>query len=236
MWPLAPRPRPCGRPAGSDYAQLSRRVKQAGMMRRGPPTTTPRRSRSPWRYSLRAASVSACSGAPGTSCLIAAFLAIAFTQIAFLGHDAGHRQIFTTRKANGALGFLHGNLLVGLSFGWWLDKHTARHHAHPRTEGSDTHIGDGVLAFTTAQARNGNTVLGRMLTRGQAWLFFPMLLPEGLNLHVAYVRALLDGTQTPAPPADRRRTARRARRPLPDRPVPRHAASQDTSRGPRRTS
>jgi fatty acid desaturase len=92
------------------------------------------------------------------------------------------------------LGFLHGNLLVGLSFGWWLDKHT-RHHAHPNTERSDPDIGDGALAFTTAQADNGNTVLARMLTRGQAWLFFPMLLLEGLNLHVAGVRALLDGTQ-----------------------------------------
>jgi fatty acid desaturase len=61
--------------------------------------------------------------------LIAAFLAIAFTQVAFLGHDAGHRQIFASRRANDLLGFLHGNLLV-VSFGWWVDKHS-RHHAHP---------------------------------------------------------------------------------------------------------
>ena len=30
------------------------------------------------------------------------------------------------------------------------------------------------------------------LARHQAWLFFPMLLLEGLALHVAGVRALLD--------------------------------------------
>jgi fatty acid desaturase len=123
--------------------------------------------------------------------LIAAFLAIAFTQLAFLGHDAGHRQIFASRRANDLLGFLYGNVLVGLSFGWWLDKHN-RHHAHPNTEDADPDIGSGALAFTVPQARSRSTVLSRVLTRGQAWLFFPLLLLEGLNLHVASVRALLD--------------------------------------------
>jgi fatty acid desaturase len=92
------------------------------------------------------------------------------------------------------LGFVHGNLLVGLSFGWWMDKHT-RHHAHPNTEGSDPDIGDGALAFTAGQAGSRKTALGRLLARGQAWLFFPLLLLEGLNLHVAGVRALLDRGQ-----------------------------------------
>jgi fatty acid desaturase len=62
--------------------------------------------------------------------LIAAFLAIAVTQVAFLGHGAGHRQVFASRHANDLVGFLHGNLLVGLSFGWRVDKHS-RHHATP---------------------------------------------------------------------------------------------------------
>ncbi len=123
--------------------------------------------------------------------LIAAFLAVVFTQLGFLGHDAGHRQIFATRKGNDILGFVCGNLLIGLSFGWWIDKHN-RHHAHPNTEGADPDIGEGALAFTAAQVRNRKTVLGRALARGQAWLFFPLLLLEGFNLHVASVRAVLD--------------------------------------------
>jgi fatty acid desaturase len=47
-----------------------------------------------------------------------------------------------------------------------------------------------VIAFTgdDARARHGS---GAWLARHQAWLFFPMLLVEGLNLHVAGVRALL---------------------------------------------
>ena len=45
----------------------------------------------------------------------AVVLGIAFTQIAFLGHDAGHKQIFRTRRGSYILGLLHGNLALGLS-------------------------------------------------------------------------------------------------------------------------
>jgi fatty acid desaturase len=76
-----------------------------------------------------------------------------------------------------------------LSFGWWVEKHNL-HHANPNTEGADPDIGDGVLAFTSAQAANRTSWFGRAMARSQAWLFFPLLLLEGLNLHVASIRAL----------------------------------------------
>jgi fatty acid desaturase len=178
---------------GSDYAQLSNQIKQARLLTR-------RRGYYLAKITLTGGLFAAgwtTFGLLGRSwyqLLIAAFLAIAFTQIAFLGHDAGHRQIFASRRANDLLGLVHGNLLVGLSFGWWIDKH-ARHHAHPNTEGRDPDIGGGALAFTRAQARGRASALGRVLTRSQAWLFFPLLLLEGLSLHVASVRSLLDGSE-----------------------------------------
>ena len=178
---------------GSDYAQLSRQVRQAGLLQRRPGYYAVKIALTVGLFTAGWAGF-ALLGRSWYQLLIAAFLAIAFTQIAFLGHDAGHRQIFTSRKANDLLGFVHGNLLVGLSFGWWIEKHT-RHHTHPNTDGSDPDIGDGALAFTTGQAGSRKTLLGKLVTRGQAWLFFPLLLLEGLNLHVASVRALLDGTQ-----------------------------------------
>jgi fatty acid desaturase len=179
--------------AGSDYARLSKQVKQAGLMKRRPAYYT---AKITLTVGLFVAGWVAFGliGRSWYQMLIAAFLAIAFTQIAFLGHDAGHRQIFASRKANDVLGFVHGNLLVGLSFGWWLDKHN-RHHAHPNTEGADPDIGEGAIAFTAAQASSRESAFGRMLARSQAWLFVPLLLLEGLNLHVASVRSLLDGSQ-----------------------------------------
>jgi fatty acid desaturase len=50
--------------------------------------------------------------------LTAAYLAVVFTAFAFVGHDAGHRQIFRPRRANNLIGLVHANLLVGVSFGW----------------------------------------------------------------------------------------------------------------------
>ncbi len=197
MTTLSPIPATVREPAatvrGSDYAQLSKQVRQAGLMRRRPGYYTAKIATTVGLFVAGWAGFGLL-GRSWYQLLIAAFLAIAFTQLAFLGHDAGHRQIFTTRTGNDILGFVYGNLLVGLSFGWWLDKHN-RHHAHPNTEGADPDIGDGALAFTTAQVRNRSSVLARMLTRSQAWLFFPLLLLEGFNLHVASVRALLDRSQ-----------------------------------------
>jgi fatty acid desaturase len=80
------------------------------------------------------------------------FLAVAFAQVGFLGHDAGHRQVFRSRRANDVLGVLCGNLATGLSYGWWTGKHN-RHHAHPNTEGADPDIMISVLAFSGSRAR-----------------------------------------------------------------------------------
>src|SRR5580704_5346141 len=82
---------------------------------------------------------------------VAVFLAVMFTQVGFLGHDAGHRQILSSRKASYIIGLLHGNLGIGLSYGWWVGKHN-RHHAHPNQQGADPDITISVLAFTESQA------------------------------------------------------------------------------------
>ncbi len=120
--------------------------------------------------------------------LVAVFLAIVLAQMAFLGHDAGHRQIFRTRWANEITGRVHANLLVGLSYDWWVDKHT-RHHAHPNQEGADPDVAPGVLVYTSNDAVR---VKGpaTWLARHQAPLFFPLLLLEGLNLHFSSIRAI----------------------------------------------
>ena len=173
---------------GSDYAGLSRQVRAARLL-----------DRTPWRYGLRIAATVlfflACWWALvaiGQSWLVlvpAVLLGLASTQVAFLGHDGGHQQIAATRTGNTVVGLLAGNLLTGLSIGWWIDKHV-RHHANPNKEDHDPDIGEGVFAFTTAQAANRAGRLPRAIARNQAVLFFPLLTLEGLNLHVASVRWL----------------------------------------------
>ncbi len=179
---------PSAAPArGSDYAELSRLVRQAGLLARRP-------GRYAWRTTVTVMLLGGgwaafvIIGDSWWQLAVAAFLAVMFTQVGFLGHDAGHRQIFGSRRASYILGILLGNLGIGLSYGWWVSKHN-RHHAHPNTEGADPDIMPGVLVFTTGQAGAGRGVSGFML-RWQAYLFFPLLLAEGISLHVASIRAL----------------------------------------------
>jgi fatty acid desaturase len=124
--------------------------------------------------------------------VVAVFLAVMFTQTGFIGHDAGHQQISSSKRVNDLLGRLHGNLLIGLSYQWWISKHN-RHHAHPNQIDRDPDIAGGAIVFTDQHSR-ARTRVGAWLARRQAWLFFPMLLLEGFHLHVAGVRALLTRT------------------------------------------
>jgi fatty acid desaturase len=172
---------------GSEYAQLSRQIRHAGLLER-------RSKYYIWKIAITAGLLAAgwaafvLVGNSWWQLAVAAFLAVMFTQVGFLGHDAGHRQIFGSRRANYVLGVLHGNLGIGLSYGWWVSKHN-RHHAHPNTEGADPDIMLSVLAFTAGQAR-ASRGLARLAFRFQAYLFFPFLLLEAISLHVASIRAL----------------------------------------------
>jgi fatty acid desaturase len=168
---------------GSDFAILSRQIRQEKLLER-------RRGSYLLRIAVTLGAFAAAwavfvwLGQSWLQLIVAAVLGVLFTQVAFLGHDGGHQQVWHSRRANDLLTILAGNLLVGLSFAWWVDKHN-RHHSHPNHEGQDPDIGDGVLAFTTDQIAARHRGLGRFIGRHQAALFFPLLLLEGLNLHVS---------------------------------------------------
>jgi fatty acid desaturase len=177
-----------GRPRrGSDYAGLLSRVREAGLLR-------PRLAYYTMRIVLTTGLLVVgwvlfvLVGDTWWQLVTAAYLAVVFTQTGFLGHEAGHGQVFRSRRANHVLGLLLGNLAIGLAFGWWVDKHH-RHHAHPNTEGLDPDIGGQAVAFTAAQADGRRGVRG-WVPRHQADLFFPMLFLEAGTLHVASIRAV----------------------------------------------
>ncbi|GAA0451464.1 acyl-CoA desaturase [Streptomyces sp. NPDC046215] len=173
--------------AGSDFAPLLRRVREQGLLER-------RRG----RYALTVAGNLLALAATATgivlsgdswwTLLLTAPLAVFASRAAFIGHDSGHAQIGRTRRGNRVLGLIHSDLLLGMSYGWWNDKHN-RHHANPNHIDKDPDVGVGALVWTRQQAaqRQGFT---RWLTRHQARLFFPMLLLEGINLKISGVRDL----------------------------------------------
>ena len=172
---------------GSDFARLSERISRAGLL-----------ERRPVYYALRIGGVAAAYilgwaafvviGNSWLQLAVAAFMAVVFAQVALVAHDLAHRQVFTSRRPSEIAGLIAGNLGIGMSYGWWMDKHT-RHHANPNHEDHDPDVAPDILVWSADQARASKGVPA-FIGKWQAFLFFPLLLLEGLNLHVASARAL----------------------------------------------
>jgi fatty acid desaturase len=176
--------------APGDFRALAVQIRHAGLL-----------DRRPGYYSVKIVLTIAAFAAGWTALLVvgnswaalgvAAFLGAIFTQLGFVGHDAGHHQVFRSRRANWLLGLAVGNALIGLSFGWWVSKHDA-HHAYPNQVGRDPDIGEGLVELTSTDWLAGkHCSLKRFLERWQAWLFFPLMVFRSAGLHVSGIQRLL---------------------------------------------
>lgn len=162
-------------------------VRESGLLRRAP-----------WFYGIVGLAIALGFGGAITGfillgdswfqLLIAAALGILFTQVAFLSHEAAHKQILASGPANDRLARWLGNAVVGMSYSWWTTKHT-RHHANPNRVGKDPDIEVDTISFLDADAGEARGIR-RFITRRQGWLFFPLLTLEGLNLHYISFRHL----------------------------------------------
>jgi fatty acid desaturase len=176
--------------AGSDFAALNRRINALGLMRRRPAY-----------YVLRLVAVGLLVVAGWTAFLligsswwtlvVAVGMAVAFAQLALVAHDLAHRQVFRTKRPSEIAGMVAGNLGIGMSYGWWMDKHT-RHHNNPNHDDLDPDVAPEVLIWATESAL-GRRGLKGFVTRHQAGLFFPLLTLLGIDLKVSSVKALRNG-------------------------------------------
>ncbi len=172
----------------SEYGSLLAQVRRARLLDRSALSYLPRAL---VLLALVAAGVTAFVwlGESWWQLVVAAYFGVVFTQLGFLGHDAGHQQICRSRRVNDALGLVLSNLAIGMSYGWWVDKHN-RHHSHPNHVGKDPDVNRNVLAWTPAQADSQRGIL-RFIARHQAAVFFPLLLLEAWNLHAGSIRTLI---------------------------------------------
>jgi fatty acid desaturase len=120
--------------------------------------------------------------------LNAAFLAFVFTQMAFMGHDAGHRQMFQSPRKADIFG-LFCTLLTAVSYSWWVEKHN-QHHRDPNHLERDPDVQLQFLTFATEQT---SMVRGwrQFIIKYQAYLFVPMLLLQGFAIRINSIRFLL---------------------------------------------
>src|SRR5688572_2060919 len=171
---------------GSDFTELAATIRGSGLMRR--------RYGYYWTKLVAVPVVLAAAvlafiwiGDTWWQLFTAAGFAVLFTQIAMLGHDAAHRQIFVSGRWNDWTCLIIGDLFVGMSYGWWRHKHT-RHHANPNKIGADPDIDLPVISFTPEQARAPRSPFAQWLVAHQGLFFFPILLLEGLSLHASGLR------------------------------------------------
>jgi len=177
--------------AGSDFAVLARRITGEGLMQRRPAYYIARLSVVTLML-LGGWTAFFLIGESWWQLVTAAFLAVTFTQVALVAHDLAHRQVFRTKRPGELAGLLAGNLAVGMSYGWWMDKHT-RHHNNPNHDDLDPDVAPEVLIWATKSAL-GRRGLKGFITRHQAALFFPLLTLLAIDLKVSSIKALRNGT------------------------------------------
>ena len=176
---------------GSDFAVLNRRITGEGLMKRRPAYYLARLSVVTLMF-VGGWTAFFLIGSSWWQMVTAVFLAVTFTQVGLIGHDLAHRQVFRTKRPGDIAGLIAGNLGVGMSYGWWMDKHT-RHHNNPNHDDLDPDVAPEVLIWATESAF-GRRGLKGFITRHQAALFFPLLTLLAVDLKVSSVKALRDGT------------------------------------------
>lgn len=175
-------------PYVESFLDLSARVNDAGLLRRRPGFYWPRILF--WTLGMVLTLIAVAWAGDGWYQLIfAVFLGVAMSQLGFLSHEAAHQEIFEDRRWNEWTSRVLAGLFIGLSYGWWVDKHS-RHHANPNKERADPDVASRVLSLTP-ESTDRRTGLAAGLARYQGWYFLPLLPFEGFSLHAASVRSVL---------------------------------------------
>jgi fatty acid desaturase len=167
---------------GSDYARLKQRVRAAGLL-----------SKQPAYYvrviAINLVLVAGCCAVlalfhnPWVQAADAIVLGLVSGQLGFQLHDAGHHQMFERRWKNTLVAFLTADVLLGMSYGWWVSKHN-RHHAKPNHVDDDPDINNPAIAYTREQALRRWGPL-RLLARYQAFLFFGLICLLAWSMHIS---------------------------------------------------
>jgi fatty acid desaturase len=174
----------------NQYAELKRLIKQNGLLDRQPAYYAGKIS---FTLGLLAVSLTLLLilENPWLQLLNAAYLAFVFVQISLLAHDFGHRQFsFRTSWKNDCLTLIVGNLLLGVSRQWWIDKHN-EHHGHPNQIDVDPDVDIPLLAFEEEQALDKRG-LARFVVKHQAFLIFPLSLLQSLSMSRSSIRFLIE--------------------------------------------
>ncbi|MED6144338.1 hypothetical protein PIB30_014871 [Stylosanthes scabra] len=128
-------------------------------------------------------------------------------QSGWIGHDSGHYMIVGSKKLNRVLQILSGNVLAGISIGWWKWNHNA-HHIACNSLDFDPDLQH--LPFFVVSSRFFNSIFScfyerlmkfdsfsRFLVSYQHWTFYPVMCFARLNLFAQSFILLFSNRKVP---------------------------------------
>ena len=148
-----------------------------------------------------------------TSHLLGAVLMATFwQQLAFVGHDIGHNAISHSKAKDNSIGIIIGNILGGISLGWWKHSHNVHHIVCNSVEhdpdiqhmpifavtdeifderklaeaGVLTHPSDKTKGFWSTYHEKwvSHDFASSFLVSYQHWLFYPVMALARFNLYI----------------------------------------------------
>ena len=132
---------------GSDFAQLNRLISAAGLLERRPGYYAVRLSLVGLAY-IGGLVAFVLLGDSWWQLVTAAFMAIVFAQTRVGRARCGAPADLPYPAPSQTAGLFVGNLGIGMSYGWWMDKHT-RHHANPNHDDHRPDVSPDILVWST---------------------------------------------------------------------------------------
>ncbi|XP_076892835.1 delta(8)-fatty-acid desaturase-like [Bidens hawaiensis] len=148
-----------------------------------------------------------CSESFWVHMLSGATLGLAWMQIAYLGHDAGHYQMMATRGWNKFAGIFIGNCITGISIAWWKWTHNA-HHIACNSLDYDPDLQHLPMLAVSSKLFNSLTSVfyGRQLTFDplarffvsyQHYSYYPIMCVARVNLYLQTILLLISNRKIP---------------------------------------
>lgn len=152
-----------------------------------------------WQHLLHMLAVVALFGSgyalllthPDPALRIIALLMLAFgsVQAGFIAHEAGHGAITRKRWLKILIGQFFNTFLTALCYAHFQKIHVC-HHTHCNNQDHDTDMQSAFFSLYPDAKQTNQSLLGRFITRYQAYLIWPLVSLQGFSLKIDSLKTL----------------------------------------------
>jgi len=117
-------------------------------------------------------------------------LAFISVQAGYIAHEAGHGAITRRRWLAVSIGQFFNTFLTALCYSHFQKIHVC-HHAHTNERDEDVDLQSNLFSlYPEAKAKNTRNRVGRIITRYQAYLIWPLVSLQGFTLKIDSLKTL----------------------------------------------